>query len=734
MSHYWACAGGGCCVWVEATRCAGNDAPADMRVFVHQDNLPTVGTKVFNYGGVQYESNQCWRIDPAGPRKILPAGGHQVNPGTTYDSCSECEQDVDEPPSTGGPSTGGGGPTGPGIGRPGSGGSSGGGPSCGVKLQICSDHAGLWSGPDLYVACDDAPSSAKYVRIYGYCFKVPSGPEVDPLPQDARMVGFSGTFDDCQDCAYGKRARLCPGQLELLAPDDPQPQEIWVRRRDLPASGETIGFVWGQFCYELRASDPEEVVPLDAYLLNPVAAFDDCGSCLQGIQAQRCPTEPDPGYEVWVEEEEAVALGTTDVVYFRYRELCYSLDPTAQTSRVPFDATVVVPKIEFEDCETCICGERSTSGDLGVKARLCGDQDIDLAEDVWVLASDIPDELTVFRRGEGEEGVCYAVDPEDTPREIPVGSIIARIDNTFETCKDCVSGGGGPPPDPPPDGDDDDDGPGGGDDDDDDDNPPPWWPPLPEEKYYQLRNCETGEMGGWVREVHVCGVHNIVPCNILGMAFKAPGGLGAEEECWEVVGPPSEQPLGEVWTHRLSASYLSCDDCLPDDCCACQDCDFSEESTVQLDDEYWLCVFFSTTEGACDGDTVNSLGPFAFRVQGASLPLTSCGTNSATWSGTVDYEFFNPESNEQQCPTYNGNATITAYASYNCVERQWYIGYGSGGSQLLPGVTECSGGSFDYEQCNPSGGPGDEFGSNWYENITITVMGNEGCEPEMPPA
>jgi len=525
VTWYWSCK---CCVWVEATKCAGNTA--DYRVFVHQDDLPA-STTVFSYGGVQFEHNNCWTIDPSGPRVQLPHGAHRVAPGTTYASCSECEDDVDEPPSDGeGPGGGGpgsGGPGGPGGDGPG-GGLPGEGETCGVKLEICPEHAGLWAGPDLYVRCADKPEQTRYVRIYGYCFRVPGsggGPEMDPIPDGAQFVRVGGSFDDCHDCAYGKKARLCADQDDIPGIEDAP--DIWVRSRDLPS--ETIGFLWGNFCYELRASAPEEIVPLDAFILNPVAAFADCTECKLGIKAQRCPTEPDPGYEVWVEADEAAAF--TNTIYFRYRELCYSLDPTTTPTRIPFEAKKVVPKDEYTDCTTCICGERSEPGDTGIKARLCPDQHIDLAEDVWVLEADIPPEVIYFKRGEASGGICYFVDPADTPREIPVGSLIARINNTFENCFDCTTGGGAPPPhDPPP-----------------FIPPPPWWPPLPPENFYELIDCQTGQgTNKWVRENHVCGVFGIVPCDIRGLVFVL-----ADDRCYEVGTVAHEEPPGPTVTNQL---------------------------------------------------------------------------------------------------------------------------------------------------------------------------------------
>src|SRR5690606_21758621 len=189
-----------------------------------------------------------------------------------------------------------------------------------------------------------------------------------------------------------------------------------------------------------------------------------------------------------------------------------SLDPSATPSRIPFDARVVVPRDEFDDCDSCKCGERTEEPERGIKAHLCDGQDVAAAEDLWVLEEDIPPEVTYFKRGE----MCYYVDPSDPVQDIPVGSLIARIDNTYENCFDCATGGGGPP------------GGGGGGSVD---PPPPWWPPLPEENYYQLRNCETDELGGWVRENHVCGVYNVVPCDIRGMVFRLVNDLGVEDGC-----------------------------------------------------------------------------------------------------------------------------------------------------------------------------------------------------------
>ncbi|QDU33058.1 hypothetical protein KS4_10990 [Poriferisphaera corsica] len=539
MSWYWACASGGCCAWIEATKCSGNQS--DKRVFVHVDDLPEQ-VSIFNYGGVQYEHNDCWRIDPNGKRTFLPHGADMVKPSKYYECCQECEDDVDEPPSPGGPGGGGGaGGGGPGGGAGGGGG--GGDPpdpgdpgspeTCGIKLQICSAHAGLWDGPDLYISCDSKPEQTQYVRIYGFCFKVPTGPEIDPVPDDAKFVYTGGSFEDCEACAYGKKAQLCPDQ-------PPEAPEIWVRKQDLPGvpdDDQTFGFIYANYCYELRSSGPLELLPLDAFILNPHKQFDECSQCKQGIHAMPCPSEPEPLEQVWVSADELE--GKSEVIYFRYKSQCFALDPTEEPSRIPFDASVIVPKDEFPDCPTCICGERSEEGDMGVKAHLCPRQNIDLAEDVWVLEEDLPDEPTYFRRSgnSGDQssggGGCYYVDPEDTPRDIPVGSIISRIDNTYENCHDCTTRGGSN---------------NDGDDDEEDDTPP-WWPPLPEENFYELNDCETGSgTDKWVRENHVCALFGVVPCDLRGLVF-----LASDGHCYEVGSQASPKPLGPSATNQLIA-------------------------------------------------------------------------------------------------------------------------------------------------------------------------------------
>ena len=236
--------------------------------------------------------------------------------------------------------------------------------------------------------------------------------ETDPIPDGTYFVRIGGSFDDCHDCAYGKKARLCPDQDDVPGIDNAP--EIWVRSRDVPS--DTVGFLWGNFCYELRASDGEQVIPIDAFILNPRSDFGGCTECKLGVQAQRCPTEPDPApgndYEVWVEASEAEALQDVGVVYFRYRELCYSLDPSTTPSRTPFEAKRVIPKDEYLDCETCICGERSVAGDMGVKAHLCLDQSVNLAEDVWILEEDIPLEPT--SSSEAVTAVAKAREPATT--------------------------------------------------------------------------------------------------------------------------------------------------------------------------------------------------------------------------------------------------------------------------------------------------------------------------------
>ncbi|MCG8524253.1 MAG: hypothetical protein MI744_18765, partial [Pseudomonadales bacterium] len=144
--------------------------------------------------------------------------------------------------------------------------------------------------------------------------------------------------------------------------------------------------------------------------------------------------------------------------------------------------------------------------------------------------------------GGGASGGCYYVDPEDTPREIPVGSIISRIDNTYENCHDCTTSGGsnncgG------------DDGGGGGGGDDDDNNTPPWWPPLPEENFYELIDCETSSgTGKWVRESHVCALFGVVPCDLRGLVF-----LASDGHCYEVGSQASSKPLGPSATNQLIA-------------------------------------------------------------------------------------------------------------------------------------------------------------------------------------
>lgn len=568
MSNPWWCE---CCVWVEAKPCKPAAVPEGMRVFVHEDDLPSpTAERVFKFGTEKDDADEalCWRVDPCNARTLYPnePDAFRVIPGadgaSVYGDCAACEADDPAPPSPGEPGNpdrggGGGFPLGPDDGP------GGGGPTIepetdGVHLSVCPSHA-VFPGvvTDYWVPCSQAPQQTAYVRINGICYEVPPASQCALIPPDARRMWFRGSYRDCATCTSGAKAVPCPGQEGR--PGFAGLPDIWVRQDDLPA--ETIVFEYRTFCFEL---DPGNLgtVPPGVFVFKPRAfgqTLANCGECGQGFRAELCPDQIDPtqASELWVKAEDLPAglLPGQDWVYFRYQGLCYRAPRQGlvgiRLQRLPPSATLVIPADEYDDCATCLCGERADRGEPGFKAQLCAQPDGNIAagEDVWVRASDMPDPLpvspVVFLRGE----TCYWVDPTQPVREIPAGGLLDDLRFQYSNCRDCADRGGMRPPV----------GGGGfeGEPWDCDQVPKPPWCDLPEvDVFYMIREV-AGHQEYWLRQNRVCALWGVVPCDIRGTFWRIlPLGIGPEA-CYEVVGEPSPAPLGPVADNWITGGPFS---------------------------------------------------------------------------------------------------------------------------------------------------------------------------------
>lgn len=535
-----------CAVWVQANRCAGNTS--NLRVFVHENDLPA-SLQWFAYDSSSSQRN-CWSIDPAGLRVCLPRDDdvHIARPGDLYSDCATCEALPELPDSPGGP---------PGSSPPGSGGGGGSGggepgqlPDVpdpkGIKVSVCADHlaraqARGWPTDKLYVYAKDELASASVIQVAGICIDVPMGPLVTP-PADALWLGLGQDFDSCSDCTDGVQAVLCAADANL--PGAENAPELWIRKSDLAEVGS--GFAYGVWCYDVPAG-PIVTIPENARIYKPTREL-DCASCNRGVRYERCPGEPDPGVEYWADAEEITRLlsdfPTLTHIYIRIAGVCHSLDLAATSQRIPLDAKRVAPRCLYLNCQACICGSdravECPERPRGIPVRLCAGQPAAQWRGTWLREDAIPDGTTWFVH----RGWCVYVDPSEPVSEAPDDmEVIDRIDNDQPNCTACMDNTY-PPPDTP-------------------DPLPPWTPPIPKDRYYHLRRCSDGTpTNNWLRESHVCGVWNIVPCDIRNLIFKVqPSGIGTPQ-CMQVFGPPQPQALGPIANAWIVDGPFS-------DCCDC---------------------------------------------------------------------------------------------------------------------------------------------------------------------
>jgi hypothetical protein len=539
MPWYHACPT--CCVWIEAVACPGNDNPGGLRLFVRNDDPLLTGLVYFRYGTNADGDHLCWTVNAADPLVFVPSIPEAVliDLGELYTDCTDCETPDAQPDSPGvsapwlpypggGGTGGGGGPNNPGSGDP----TTEPPPDLDyVKLVICPKHEPFWAGPDLYTV---APDSSTIVHVLGYCFTVPTTPTVEEIPEGARGITVGGATDDCDDCTDGRRAILCPDQDDM--PGIENAPVIWVRKPNLPVGD--IGFKYANFCYQLLTSTPLEIIPWGAISFNPNSTFEDCLECNPGVRAVQCDDTIVLDYELWVPADAVPEEEWT----WRYKGVCFRINPEMEVARIPFAAVVSLPLDEYEDCEACRCGLRDNAI-LGVKANLCSrpsnSPNPPGAPNLWIQTSTAIGPPTLYFR---YDGFCWWVSSGDEPQEIPSGAeIISRAEaesNTLDSCNDCLTN----PPTPP--------------------DVPPWFPPDPPERWFQLRSCADNSLGGWVRENHLCAVLGIVPCDIAEMTLVLQFPPGMQSSCWRVIGPPADEPGGEIWTSYVVSEIENCETCL----------------------------------------------------------------------------------------------------------------------------------------------------------------------------
>lgn len=557
-----------CAKWVEASKCPGNSST--QRVFVHEDDLPA-SVRRFRFLSTA-DQIHCWAIDPSGPRVCLPKGAFTYRGPFDYDGCTACEDPEDD--TSDGDGGGGGGGGGSGGGGGGSGGGGGGWPGGpgstpeGIRISVCPGHEQRaadrgWDVDHLYWPASEEFKESFVANVGGICVSVPSGPVVTE-PDPAYWVGGGTRYETCSDCTDGHRAELCADDQNL--PGAEEAPELWIRKGD--RDPDVAGFEWGVWCYQIPAATSP--IPEDARLVNPIKDL-PCGSCNRGVKYRRCPGEPDPpeaGTEYWAEQGDIdgllEAVPGLATVWMKIAGVCHSLDLTATPQRIPLDAVRVAPKCGYASCEACQCsGERApecASRERGIPVRLCTGQKTEGWRETWLVERAIPDGVRWF----AHRGFCVFVNPADALSPIPASAEVLRsITNRYDDCAACLAGtgggGGG-------------DGGGGGGSDPCQEHPPgspfrPWWcdPIPPMERYFQLRDCETGRLiGQWLRENHLCGRFDVVPCDIAGTVWK----VGLLSRCLEVVGPPQPEALGPVVDAKVGAGpFPGCEACAPEDGC-----------------------------------------------------------------------------------------------------------------------------------------------------------------------
>lgn len=542
-----------CKNYVEAEKCINNNSTA--RVFVHEDDLPAVKSWfVFLSDDINVEADRnCWSIDPADDLVCLPKGDdiYIFVAGFDYTDCSDCESDIGENGGRGGGAGGGGGDGGGGGG--GSGGGNGGvlppgvDPS-GIKVTVCAGHEARatalgWDIDNLYI-----PRAAEFAEAFislsaNICVSVPTGPIVND-PANAFWIAAGVNFENCSDCTDGYEATLCAEDEELAGAEDAP--EIWIRKGNYDAAID--GFAYGAFCYDVGGV--ASLMPEDVFILNPTVN-DPCETCNRGVKYVLCANETEIEQDYYADSESiAEVLADNPLltfIYMRIGGVCHSLDLTATSVKIPPEANIVEPRCVFVDCEACLCdGALQCDGgdNKGVPVYLCAFENPAGWRPTYVKEDDLPAALTYFLH----RGYCVWIDPTDTPVEIPPGADTVKINNQFNNCMECLWGR--PPiPNLPP-------------------FPPFPLPPLPPENFYQLKDCETGELTGWwLREIFICAIFGVVPCDIRKGVFKViPLGIGLPEhaKCYEAVPPAAlDKPPGvgaDRWV--VDGMFADCEDCL----------------------------------------------------------------------------------------------------------------------------------------------------------------------------
>lgn len=409
----------------------------------------------------------CYTINPGGTH-VVPPHRATVLTGlpTTSASCSACAASPTPTPPPGGVT----GPTGGSSGGGGgSGGSAGGGgsptgdtwgpgtpPPKGFLATPCSGQTALTYN-NLYVlkGSPKDPAGTFIFRYGGACYTVTIGSgDGDTPPDGAPTCIISGSYPDCVTCIGGYPCSLCADQG-----DTSKAPSLWVRGATGPST--RLLFRYEGFCYTIGpvAIGGSSPIPVAAVLVTPPtpSQFATCTDCTKGVSAVLCPdvSQPDgrqvnsaKAPKLWVPAN----LLPDATVYFENSGWCYSIDPDGDQVSRPTGARVIQAVKDYADCMSCVCGQREVERKLGVKAVLCSFQYTAGAQDVWVTTDHLPASEIVFVHA----GVCYVLDPTDTPRKIPGDATVLAPSGTFLNCWDCTSNGGpgdggGPSTSPPPD-------------------------------------------------------------------------------------------------------------------------------------------------------------------------------------------------------------------------------------------------------------------------------------------
>lgn len=166
--------------------------------------------------------------------------------------------------------------------------------------------------------------------------------------------------------------------------------------------------------------------------------------------------------------------------------------------------------------------------------------------------------------------------------------------------------------------------------------------------------------------------------------------------------------------------------CCQSDCCACGECEFSPDATVDYESKSVLCGYDNTD---CTGEASVWMKAYA---RATGVPMTSCGVFSGPVQDNTNEEQVFASScpelpsgpctpgGETFCLTFNEEITL----SYDCVNNRW----NAQGSPITDGngnyITGCNGGSLSWTSCTDQGTNGDKTTNE----ISIVVNGNDPCE------